>query len=897
MALLAAVAMCWLALVTWSVTDPSLTHATRLAAANLLGYPGAVISDLMLQTFGLASALLLLAPMFWGLELVASGAVSRSRWKILSYSASVLMLAGALSIVPKLIAWPLNHGYGGIVGDGIAAVASWGIALALADYAAPLSFCALLACGFFFVLTSLGVNVEHMRQFASMAVSGAKRFAGRRQGRNRASDQTDRREPLLRPHVDMLREARAKPDNEASARLSPRLSLPSGPVSERHWQEPSGDEANDFSLLERDPYATDPRGETTSGPRGASRSGIREPDFVAAFELDIEGCDGRGTEFDSDTDADSIRIARRFAPQSSAGKRSAIRNVLRSAALRIIDPEDRLAADAAGAQAVENDPTAHRAAPRGEDQASDHIGEHEWAADADTSQGRAGPLVRSPPQTQTRTRTLAGAPRRQQPQQQQPESQPQPELKPRHGAAGRPAPLPALPRNAGGYQRPSLNLLHSSPAARPGPEMTQAVLRGTARLLEDVLERFGVKGEIREIRPGPVVTVFEVHLEKGSNPLRAVGLADDIGRAMNAGSVRVAVLPAPTGAGVAIEIPNVHRHRASLRDLLSGESYRSFGGSLPVALGRSTGGLPIVADLALLSNVLIAGRENSGKSTCLRSMLLSLVFRHGADDCRLVLFDPKFLEFGSFNGIPQLLCPVLSEVEKMMAALDWIVDEMDERAKRMAKLTARSVEIFNNRVRNARKRGEMIARTVHTGFCERTGQPIYEHEQMEFEPMPHIVVAIDELSVLMGAAPRECEAALVRIAEKGRGVGVHLVAATKTTTGLCLSEKIRASMASAIAFRLGSKVDSRLVLGEQGAEQLLDQGDAILVTGPGRTSRLHTPFVSSEEVEAVAAHLRAGGPSRYASSLMTTLQEVCEPFEIALAATPAEAPPIRAAAE
>jgi len=423
------------------------------------------------------------------------------------------------------------------------------------------------------------------------------------------------------------------------------------------------------------------------------------------------------------------------------------------------------------------------------------------------------------------------------------------------------------------------------------------VLRGTARLLEDVLERFGVKGEIREIRPGPVVTVFEVHLEKGSNPLRAVGLADDIGRAMNAGSVRVAVLPAPTGAGVAIEIPNVHRHRASLRDLLSGESYRSFGGSLPVALGRSTGGLPIVADLALLSNVLIAGRENSGKSTCLRSMLLSLVFRHGADDCRLVLFDPKFLEFGSFNGIPQLLCPVLSEVEKMMAALDWIVDEMDERAKRMAKLTARSVEIFNNRVRNARKRGEMIARTVHTGFCERTGQPIYEHEQMEFEPMPHIVVAIDELSVLMGAAPRECEAALVRIAEKGRGVGVHLVAATKTTTGLCLSEKIRASMASAIAFRLGSKVDSRLVLGEQGAEQLLDQGDAILVTGPGRTSRLHTPFVSSEEVEAVAAHLRAGGPSRYASSLMTTLQEVCEPFEIALAATPAEAPPIRAAAE
>jgi len=907
LALLAAVAVCWLSLVTWSVTDPSLTHATREAASNLMGYPGAVISDLMLQTFGLASALLLLAPMFWSLELVASGAVSSSRWKILSYAASVLMLAGAVSIVPKFVAWPLNHGYGGIVGDGIAAVTSWGIAQAVADYASPLSFCALLACGFFFLMASLGINVERMRQFASMAVSGAKRSAGQRQTRYSAVDEAHRREPQLSPHVEPRREPRAAPNDHPSPgpgpRSSPRLSLPSGPVSERHWREPSRGEAADFRPLDVDPYAAGPRGatkpEAESGSSSASSGDLRASDFVAAFELDYEGCDHRGAGFDSDTDAESIRIARRFAPQSSAGKPSAIRNVLRAAARRIIDPEERsdapsepgsAAADADGRQPDVDEPTAHRTAPAREDQATEQIAEPDRVADAGTSQDKAGPHLRSSTQIQTPARA---------PRWQQPESQPQPEPKPepKQGSAVRPGSLQARPLNGGGYRRPSLNLLQSSPPARPGPEMTQAVLRGTSRLLEDVLERFGVKGEIREIRPGPVVTVYEVHLDKGSNPLRAVGLADDIGRAMNAGSVRVAVLPAPTGAGIAIEIPNVHRHRASLRDLLSGESYRSFGGSLPVALGLSTGGLPIVADLAMLSSVLIAGRENSGKSTCIRSMLLSLVFRHSADDCRFVLFDPKLLEFGCFNGVPQLLCPVLSKTEKMMAALDWIVEELDERAKRMAKLSARSVEIFNNRVRNAKKRGEMIARTVHTGFCERTGQPIYEYEQMEFEPMPHIVVVIDELSALMGAAPRECEAALIRIAQKGRGVGVHLVAATKTTAGLCMSEKIRAAMSSAIAFRLGTKVDSRMVLGEQGAEQLLNEGDAILATGPGRSSRLHTPFVTCEEVEAVAAHLRAGGPSRYASSLMARLQEACEPFALAIAATPAKDPAKRAAAE
>lgn len=927
-ALLAAIAVSWLSLVTWSVTDPSLTHATREAATNLLGYPGAVISDLMLQTFGLASALLLLAPMFWGLELVTSGAVSGSRWKVLSYAASVLSLAGALSIVPKFIAWPLNHGYGGIVGDGIAAVAKWGFAQALPDYAGLLGFVALLACGAFFTLASLGVDVEGMRKFVKGAASQAKRSAERQRSRFQSSDDAGPFEPKLPTHQDRNAGSRAapraEPDNNASRHSGPRrypepspgLRLPQGPASERHWREPAGVEGNDFRHIGSDGFEAARRGTTAHRetkrarepepepePSAASNKDHREQDFVPAFGPDDDEIDHRGIEFDSDTDADSFRIAKRFAPRSPSDKGTGIRNVLRAAALQLIDPDDgpaaaserKLPADAAAvvvSEPTEYERAPHHGAPAAEERPAEPIGDTGGIANVAEPRMRIAPQSAPGPQVRGDSASDAAARSQQRPQ---PKSHQQ--GVPRKDASSQSGPLNALPRNANGYRRPSLNLLQSSPAARPGPEMTQAVLRGTARLLEDVLERFGVNGEICDIRPGPVVTAYEVHLEKGTNPLRAVGLADDIGRAMNAGSVRVAVLPAPTGAGIVIEIPNVHRHRASLRDLLSGESYRSFGGSLPVALGLSTGGQPIVADLAQLSNLLIAGRENSGKSTCLRSMLLSLIFRNSAEDCRFVLFDPKLLEFGCFNGVAQLLCPVLSETEKMMAALDWIVEEMDERAKRMAKLSARSLEIFNNRVRNAKKRGEMIARTVRTGFCERTGQPIYEHEQMEFEPMPHIVVAIDELSELMSAAPRECEAALLRIAEKGRGVGVHLVAATKTTTGLCLSEKIRVAMASAIAFKLGSKVDSRLVLGEQGAEQLLDQGDAILATGPGRTTRLHTPFVSQDEVEAVAASLRAGGPSRYAPSLMARLQDACEPYSVALAAEPVEDPLMPPAAE
>lgn len=881
--MLAAIAIAWLSLVSWSVTDPSLTHTTRDPAANLFGYPGAVVSDLMLQTFGVISAVLLLAPMFWGLELVGSGRVSGARWKSLSYAASVLMLAGALSLVPQFFAWPLNHGYGGIVGDGIAAVAGWGFAHAAAEYAEALGFIGLFGCGLFFIFGSIGVEASRVLEAASGAAATSGRAVRRSTGRGKAfADVVMRQEPVLRPRPEpQLHSAKAPQSGKrAQSRFEPRLTK--GMLPERHWREPEKDETNDFRRLdeargrqEAEEHSEVDRGHGSEvkADRQPARVEVRSgPEFLPAFDSEADDIDVRGDDFDSDTDFESMRIARRFAPENRVGNRNALREILRNASRGLISPEDR---PPAKEEAKQPKAAAKPATATTEKTAAIDEDEPKKSEQSD----EVGDVCAEPA-------AVADHP--------MPDVEPPVDGTPPNNEENKPAQPRATMRKPGGYNRPSLNLLRASSAARPGPELTEAVLRGTSRLMEDALQRFGVKGSVVEVSPGPVVTAYEIQLEKGTNPLRVAGLADDIGRSMNTGSLRVGVMPGPSCSSVVIELPNVHRHRAALRDLLSGESYRSFGGNLPVALGLSTAGQPVIADLGGLSNLLIAGRESSGKSTLLRSILLSLIYRNSADDCRFVLFDPKLMELGCFNGIPHLLCPVLSETEKMLAALDWVVAEIDERAQRMAKLSARSVELFNNRVRHAKKRGEMIARTVQTGFCERTGKPIYEYEQMEFEPMPHLVVAIDELSDLMSVAPQQCEAALLRIAEKGKAVGVHLVAATKTTNGLCLTDRVRAAMSSAIAFKLGSKVDSRIVLAEQGAEQLLHQGDALLSTGTGRTSRLHTPFVSLEEADAVCGVLRASGPSRYAPSLVARLQEAYEPFQEKLAAALADnrtAPP------
>ncbi len=414
---------------------------------------------------------------------------------------------------------------------------------------------------------------------------------------------------------------------------------------------------------------------------------------------------------------------------------------------------------------------------------------------------------------------------------------------------------------AGGYKRPSLNLLKRAAASRPQPELAQTVLRGNARLLEDTLKDFGVKGEIRDIRPGPVVTVYELEPARGTKSARVIGLSDDIARSMSAASVRVAIVPGRNAIG--IELPNVRRDSVMLREILESEAYKSSMAALPVALGKSISGEPVVVDLARMPHLLVAGTTGSGKSVGVNAFILSLVFRHAPEDVRMILIDPKMLELSVYDGIPHLLTPVVTDPQKAVAALEWAVGEMEERYKRMSKLAVRNIDVFNNRVRNAKKRGEMLARTVQTGFDRRTGQAIFEKEEMALEPMPYIVIVVDEFADLMLVAGKEIEAAVQRLAQMARAAGIHLIMATQRPSVDVITGTIKANFPSRISFKVASKIDSRTILNDQGAEQLLGQGDMLYSTGSGHATRVHGAFVADEEVEAVAQSLRSQGEPRY----------------------------------
>ncbi len=416
------------------------------------------------------------------------------------------------------------------------------------------------------------------------------------------------------------------------------------------------------------------------------------------------------------------------------------------------------------------------------------------------------------------------------------------------------------------YRAPSLNILRRPAAQRPSAEFTAPVLRGSARLLEDTLADFSIKGEVKDIRPGPVVTLFEFEPARGTKTARVVALADDIARSMSATSARVAVIPGRNAIG--IELPNVRRETVLLREILESETWRRSDAQLPIVLGKGIGGEPVIADLARMPHLLIAGTTGSGKSVAVNAMILSLLFKHSPAECRLLMIDPKMLELSVYNGIPHLLAPVVTDPHQAAATFGWAVGEMEERYKRMAHLGVRNIEIFNNRVRNARKRGEHIGRTVQTGFDDQTGAAVYEREKIDHEPMPYIVIVVDELADLMVVAGKEMEVSVQRLAQMARAAGIHLVMATQRPSVDVVTGTIKANLPTRIAFKVASKIDSRTILSEQGAEQLLGAGDMLFAPGAGQIVRVHGPLVSDEEVERVAEALRETGQAHYVDALM-----------------------------
>jgi DNA segregation ATPase FtsK/SpoIIIE, S-DNA-T family len=673
-----------LALATWNVQDPSLSHATKASVRNLLGLPGAIAADLMMQLLGLAALALVLPVAVWGWRLVTHRPIDRERLRLVLWIFGTLCAAAFASCLPLIARWPLPTGLGGVVGDFM-------LRLPALFNGAPLAGASRIATG---------------------ACFGAAALAA--------------------------------------------LTLATG----IGWHRKAAEERDTVDVVEHDGHA-----------------------FVSLGLL-IHGF-----------------FSARARVMRWAGSLGTLRR-------------PRLAA-AAGRQRVE---------PR-----------------------FGAPGTAPIPQVDV-------------------EPEPEPEAEPDGGPrllrkrAPRPAAAKPAGRRADGYQLPQLALLAAPKAnERYAPSMESIKETGTA--LEGVLQDFGVRGEIINAHPGPVVTLYELEPAPGIKSSRVIGLADDIARSMSAISARVAVVSGRNAIG--IELPNAKREKVYLRELLASEDYGSSAAKLPLCLGKTIGGEAVIVDLARMPHLLIAGTTGSGKSVAINTMILSLVYRLKPEQCRLIMVDPKMLELSVYDNIPHLLTPVVTDPKKAVVALKWAVREMEDRYKKMSKLGVRNIDGYNARLAEAKVRGESLTRTIHTGYDRETGEAIYEEEQLDLEPLPYIVVIVDEMADLMMVAGKDIEGAIQRLAQMARAAGIHVILATQRPSVDVITGTIKANFPTRISFQVTSKIDSRTILGEQGAEQLLGQGDMLYMAGGGRISRVHGPFVSDEEVEKIVRHLKTQGQPQY----------------------------------
>jgi S-DNA-T family DNA segregation ATPase FtsK/SpoIIIE len=693
--LIAVAAVIAIALATWSVQDPSLSHATNGPVRNLLGRGGAILADLLTQLLGLGSLAIVLPIALWGWRLARHRALCRERVRAAFWLLSVPLCAACAALLPRSAAWPLPAGLGGIIGD-------WLLRLPT-----------LIAGGSLVGRPRVTVGVVlALMTLACLAIVAGFGFR-----------------------------------------------------SERSAKKPTA---------EKDPEA-DVRAWISIG-------------WLAHEFLSLKA-----------------RV-RRFIVRLWAG------NAPISDAVGSERREPNL--DAFGAATL---------APGGEPQQEDE------ESDEQPAQAKS-----------------AGA----------------------NGAPSRPA--RGSRRGGSGYILPPLELL-AAPKASGRAVLSPEMLANNAAALESVLADFGVRGEIINTRPGPVVTLYELEPAPGIKSSRVIGLADDIARSMSALSARVAVVAGRNAIG--IELPNPTREKVYLRELLASSDYIDSMAKLPLCLGKTIGGEPVIADLARMPHLLIAGTTGSGKSVAINTMIMSLVYRLRPEQCRLIMVDPKMLELSVYDGIPHLLAPVVTDPRKAVVALKWAVREMEERYKKMSKLGVRNIEGYNARLAEAKSKGEKLSRTVHTGYDKESGEAIYEREELDLEPLPFIVVIVDEMADLMMVAGKDIEGAVQRLAQMARAAGLHVILATQRPSVDVITGTIKANFPTRISFQVTSKIDSRTILGEQGAEQLLGQGDMLYMAGGGRISRVHGPFCSDEEVEKIVRHLKSQGTPQYLDAVTSALDE------------------------
>ncbi|MEJ0074108.1 MAG: DNA translocase FtsK 4TM domain-containing protein [Alphaproteobacteria bacterium] len=705
LALLAVAGIAALALATWSVQDPSFSHATNAPVRNALGIVGAASADLMMQILGIATVALLLPLASWGWRLLTHRTVTRQRMRAILWVAGTIAAAGFASCLAPSKAWPLPTGLGGVVGDSLLHVPAW-------IFGAPLSgaprFAIAIVLGIAALVTlALAAGFGLRREDAEKEEVEEK--PARKAAKRNVEDEEDEEEREPRSFVSLGWLYHFLYSVKARLLLLPTM------------------------LLDLLPWRRRPR--------------------VVALRQD-------------------------------------------PAAVTMIEPH---------AEAYSNPA----------DEQSEEVEDDEEADDE-----------------------VEVAPRKR--------------VKP---AAARPA-----KRGRDGYELPSLALL-AAPRAMDRQTLSNEAIQENAQALESVLGDFGVRGEIINAHPGPVVTLYELEPAPGIKSSRVIGLSDDIARSMSKVSCRVAVVPGRNAIG--IELPNPKREKVLLRELLSSSDYTDTQARLPLCLGKTIGGEPVIVDLARMPHLLIAGTTGSGKSVAINTMILSLMYRLRPDDCRLIMIDPKMLELSVYDGIPHLLTPVVTDPKKAVVALKWAVREMEERYRKMSKLGVRNIDGYNARVAEAKKSGEMLSRTVHTGYDKESGDAIYEKEELDLDLIPYIVVIVDEMADLMMVAGKDIEGAVQRLAQMARAAGIHVILATQRPSVDVITGTIKANFPTRISFQVTSKIDSRTILGEQGAEQLLGQGDMLYMAGGGRISRVHGPFCSDEEVEKIVRHLKSQGTPQY----------------------------------
>jgi S-DNA-T family DNA segregation ATPase FtsK/SpoIIIE len=750
LALLAGVAFSVASLATWNVDDPSFSNATDHALSNAMGYPGAVVSDLLMQFFGLAGLVVLVPAVVWAFFLATGRGIDRKPRRAGAWLVGAVLAAGVAGCIAAPPTWPLPTGLGGAFGDLVLNLPALFIGGYPKGVVATIIGAVLVGPAIFFLAYGAGLLSRDIRPAKSA------------QPRRRAA-----KAPLVEMDDD-------EEDDEDDG-------MPALGAVFHLW----------YSLC-------------AFFHRLRVRSGLHKGGIEPALSLRLEGRDEGIPSVDPEPRPGIARGARVEPEFSSFGGAS--------------DDEIELA---------------------------------DFDLDDDEMPAPAG----RPAVLATRSGGPAGA------------------TGPRiEGPAARPVPGARVTREAqtsllasDTFEMPSLHFLAEARSIARDPSLSPDALQQNARLLEGVLEDFGVKGEIIHVRPGPVVTLYELEPAPGIKSSRVIGLADDIARSMSAIACRVAVVPGRNAIG--IELPNAKRETVYLRELLASRDFEQSKAKLALALGKTINGEAVIADIAKFPHLLVAGTTGSGKSVAINTMILSILYRMTPADCRLIMIDPKMLELSIYDGIPHLLTPVVTDPKKAVVALKWTVREMEDRYRKMSKVGVRNIEGFNQRVAAAEKKGENIVRTVQTGFDRQTGEAIYETEELDLEPMPFIVVIIDEMADLMMVAGKDIEGAVQRLAQMARAAGIHVIMATQRPSVDVITGTIKANFPTRISFQVTSKIDSRTILGEQGAEQLLGMGDMLYMAGGGRIQRVHGPFVSDDEVEKVVSHLKLQGAPEYLEAI------------------------------